>query len=390
MFALPRTHWECPKCTMLCPVKHMRCTMCLFRQPRQKSFTPEIVEGNQNCTPEIQKPAKKRKKKSQRHLFKKQQQRSTAKEKSVGVVLNTHERDRQRVNKAMETNKIPSKKRGEYSIQDMRRALWCMVKGASAWQVWKEVGIPVNSLRRNFFKCLGFKPSKHHRIDKKRWAAIETKIARYEFAKWGGADKKRLLPDEEELIVSACEFAAQNCFPWSPYEITRLAWSMMKKMKKDCPCPGRGWLRGFEKRWANRLQKCKTSSIDPVRAKQATTKVRDEVYNKFVAFRKVLIETGQLTEEQLQHEEDFIINIDEVGGDELGKRIKCYQPTKANKSIQQWRNIEIGGDHNPFHCTSLFGTIANGRIADFWTIIHSSPGCKSNRVRSDYLHGIPG
>ena len=141
MFALPRTHWECPKCTMLCPVKHMRCTMCLFRQPRQKSFTPEIVEGNQNCTPEIQKPAKKRKKKSQRHLFKKQQQRSTTKEKSVGVVLNTHERDRQRVNKAMETNKIPSKKRGEYSIQDMRRGAWsrellcgkCGRKSAFLW-----------------------------------------------------------------------------------------------------------------------------------------------------------------------------------------------------------------------------------------------------------------
>ena len=265
----------------------------------------------------------------------------------------------------------------------MRRGLWMLVKGASALQTQCDTGIPATSLKRNFYKCLGFHYSAHMKIHSQRWSTLESKIAQYTLQSWGGSFT-HLLKDEEELIVSACEFAAQSCFPWSPFETTRLAWTMMQKLRPGCPSPGRGWLRGFEKRWAHRLQKCKTSSIDPCRARAASKKVRDEVFDKYVEFRQTLIDQGELTSEQLEHEENYILNIDEVGGDEIGKRIRCYQSARANQSIVQWRNIEVGGDHNPFHCTSLFGTSPNGKLLDWFTLIHSTPGCKNKRVRRDY------
>ena len=208
---------------------------------------------------------------------------------------------------------------------------------------------------------------------------------------WGGNSRRFLLPDEEELIVAACELAAKCCFPWTPDEVTRLAWSMMRKVNPGCAGPGKGWLRGFEKRWKARLQKCKTSSIDPARARAATEKVLNEGFKKYVEFHNDLLERGEITAEQNTHMQDFKVNIDEVGGDELGKRTKTYQAASTSVwSPIKWRNMEVGGDHNPFHASSLYGSFANGTIADFWTLIHSAPGCKTQRIRSDYLEGVPG
>ena len=90
----------------------------------------------------------------------------------------------------------------------------------------------------------------------------------------------------------------------------------MRKLNPGCPCPGKGWLRGFEKRWKARLQKCKTSSIDPARAKATTEKVLDEGFKKYVQFHNDLLERGEITAEQNTHVQDFKLNIDEVGGDE--------------------------------------------------------------------------
>ena len=357
-------------------------------------LTPEFSQKDDDNTPPV--PSKKGKK-SKRKIKKK-----STKKNLQGAMLSGTKRERERVEKSMEKNqerlkkKRNTKKRGDYDVYDVRRGLWMMVKGSSARQAEKDTNVPERSLRRNFVKCLGFNHSKHSRISRTRRDVIEKKIANYELQSWGGAYKKVLLKDEEELIVCAAEFASKHCFPWSPHETTKLAWTMMRKIDPDAECPGRGWLRGFEKRWQHRLQRCKTSSIDPIRAKQATAEVRDEIYRKYVEFHDDLVERGEITQEQLTHFEDFILNIDEVGGDELGKRIRCYQPAKANKSIlpdshvPNWRNIEIGGDHNPFHVTNLFGTIANGTIAPFWTTIHSQPGCKSKRVRAALLEGLPG
>ena len=265
-----------------------------------------------------------------------------------------------------------------------------MVKGASAHSAERDTGVPHQSLRRNFEKCLGFSHSKFIKICPLRWPAMEETISRYEIPAWGGGKGRLLLPDEEQLIVATCELAAKMCFPWSPTEVTRLAWSMMKKVDPGCPCPGRGWLRGFEARWKTRLHKCKTSSIDPARARQANERVMNECFDKYVEFHNDLIARGEITAEQLTHFEDFKINVDEIGGDELGKRAKCYQSTKQHSDTDpKWRNIEVGGDHNPFHASSMFGTIANGTICPFWTLIHSAVS-KSKRVRADLLEGVPG
>ena len=51
---------------------------------------------------------------------------------------------------------------------------------------------------------------------------METKIAGYQMSQWGGhLTGRALLPDEEELIVAACEFAAKLAFPWSPTDFTK-------------------------------------------------------------------------------------------------------------------------------------------------------------------------
>ena len=225
---------------------------------------------------------------------------------------------------------------------------------------------------------------------------LEKKIMQYQFASWGG-HAKVLTNDEEELIVCAMEYAAKMCFPWSVTELIRLAWTMMKKLDPKHSCPTRSWVRGFEKRWRERLIKCKTSSIDPARASQANSYVRDAVFEKFTAFQADLVEQGEFTLEQMQNLADHICNVDEVGGDELGKRTKCYQAKKStttqnteNPPPLHWRNVEVGGDHNPFHATTVLGTIAKGIIVPAVSVVHSTPGYKSTRVRSDLLEGLPG
>ena len=383
--------WECPKCTLLVTIKLLRCTLCDTRKPRSICATPDVDLTGETQTPEIQ--TKKAKFKGKRKKLWEKPKQTNTKAPRITSLNSLTARTKERVNKKLaekeKAKKLETKKkRGDYSIHDMRRGLWLMVKGASAHAVSRDVDIPHTSLRRNFLKCLGFNHTKHLQIGKHRWSKIEKKISNYEMAEWGG-HRRMLLPDEEELIVAACELAAKYCFPWSPSEVIALGWSMMQKIKPGCPCPGKGWLRGFERRWKARLQKCKTSSIDPARAKQASTQVRDEGYNNYVAYHDRLVANGDITAEQLTHMEDFRINIDEIGGDELGKRSKCYQP-KRETAEPKWRNIEVGGDHNPFHSSSLYGTIANGTIAPFWTLIHSAPGCKSSRVRADYLEGVPG
>ena len=265
-----------------------------------------------------------------------------------------------------------------------------MVKGQSAHSAERDTGVPHQSLRRNFAKCLGFNHSKYVNISPLRWPEMEKKIARYQIPHWGGSIAGRLLlPDEEELIVATCELAAKMCFPWSPTEVTRLAWAMMLKLNPGCPCPGKGWLRGFESRWKRRLHKCKISSIDPARAKQANEQTMNECYEKYLAFHNDLIERGDITAEQLTHMQDYKINVDEYGGDELGKRSKCYQSLmQHSEQDPKWRNIEVGGDHNPFHASNMMGTMANGTICPFWTLIHAVKSL-SKRVREDLLEGIP-
>ena len=278
------THWKCPRCTFIVPVKFMRCTMCLEKQPRKKTFTPPLQQKEKGDT-----PPKTRKKRGNKTRREKRLREFNVQTEKEGVDCKRskcyqHGRDRKMVDEHLNHLKKylkPTKKRGDYTVHDVRRGLLMMVKGLGVREVEAETGVPDTSLRRNFCKCLGFHHRKGIKVSRSRWVNIEKKIANFELTKWGGSCRA-LLPDEEELIVCACEFAAKMCFPWSPLEVIRLAWNMMLKIKPGCPCPSRGWLRGFEKRWKDRLQKCKTSSIDPARAKQAREVVRDKVYENFI------------------------------------------------------------------------------------------------------------
>lgn len=368
--------------------------MCLTRKPRATSLTPPNPPSTTQKTPAKKK--KKSKKKNVSSILSRETRKPV-----LSDLLKQNKRARSRVNRKLQmqaktkrkhqkkTNNNKSRN-GGYTIDDVKRGLYMMVKGVNVQQTQADTKVPQNSLRRNFLKCLGFKYKPNPKISARRWPHIEKAIANYQLPGWGGSNMY-LHRDEEELIVCACEYASNMAFPWSTDQVTSLAWTMMQKLKPGCPCPTKSWLAGFEKRWGGRIHKCKTGSIDAARAKQATAEVRDIVFNKFVAFQTDLLDKGEFTQEQMQdHLEDHIMNVDEVGGDELGKRAKYYHPKVTDKSLPQWRKMEIGGDHNPFHCTQMIDTIVNGKIAPFFSVIHSTPGCKSSRVRSDLLEGVPG
>ena len=173
MFHEP-THWECPRCTLLCPVKFMRCTMCLFRKPRQKPETPPTATAPTTTTPDI--PPKNNKETTKRQINFNTKKVNENVSGAAGI-LSSHKRVRDRVDKAM----LESKKmrqnvtitRGDYTIEDMRSGLWQLVKGASLRQVQCDTKIPFSSLRRNFQKCMGFPHNSHVKISTRRWPELE-------------------------------------------------------------------------------------------------------------------------------------------------------------------------------------------------------------------------
>ena len=113
-------------------------------------------------------------------------------------------------------------------------------------------------------------------------------------------------------------------------EVILLAWSMMIKVN---PCPCKGWLYCFEFCWKNYQHKCKISIIDSLRTKKVTTKVTNECFDKYVVFHNDLVERDEITEDQLTHvcRTSSKINV-KIGGDELGKRTKCYQSKKQHSA----------------------------------------------------------
>ena len=105
------THWECPKCTLLCPVKFHRCTMCLYRRPRaKKPITPTLETGEERITPETQrktsKMARKNKVKTKRHIsFRKNHGGNNIRKEKAKAITSTTKRNRDRVDKGMAERK---------------------------------------------------------------------------------------------------------------------------------------------------------------------------------------------------------------------------------------------------------------------------------------------
>ena len=159
--------------------------------------------------------------------------------------------------------------------------------------------------------------------------------------------------------------------------------------------PVRGWLRGFERRYRHRLSKVKTSTLGHDRASKATAAVRDACYAKFTAMLASLVADGRLTQDQIDnHLGDMIMNADEIGGNEKGKRKPVYAPAKkkqrrrSNDKKNKWRNVVVGHDNNPFHVSTMLLTFGNGVVSNAVGILHSSPGNPNPRSIPEHKEGL--
>ena len=202
---------------------------------------------------------------------------------------------------------------------------------------------------------------------------------------------KRLFTDHEELLlVEMLEMAAEAAFPYNSDALEASAVNMGKAAYGAKFTLGdRGnWRKGFEKRHAARISKVKSSSICARRAASVTAEVRDKVFEHFLDFVDKLVANGDLTPKQRDNLVNHIINADEVGGDERGKRKRVYEGRK--KKEKKWRTTTRDGDHNPFNVTLMLVSMAIGKLFPAISIIHSAPGSKTARMRSDLYENVPG
>ena len=114
---------------------------------------------------------------------------------------------------------------------------------------------------------------------------------------------------------------------------------------------------------------------------------------------KDLREKGLITDEQLKPENfgNHICNADEVGGRESGKRKKVYKtrrkkPSKKRKRCKSkkknWRNIQVGDDHNPFHVSKMLLSFGNDKVSNAIGVLHSTPGSKNPRQNDEHKKGL--
>ena len=280
------------------------------------------------------------------------------------------------------TPKLPKKVK-QYSTADIKNGLLALIQGKSK-RAASELcgGVPPTTLARHYKKLTGKPPSARVPLSKSARANYIEKLQTWEPAQMGQA-KRIFLPHEELLIVQMLEVAAECAFPYNADALEATALNLGKAAygaKFSLGACG-NWRRGFERRWKHRLDKVKSSSISQVRASSANTKVRDRVFQHFIKFLDNLVEEGKLTAEQRANLQDHIINADEVGGDERGKRKKVYQGLNA-----AWRATTRDADHNPFHVTVMLVSFANGLLSKAVSVIHSAPSSKKRPCMREHLH----
>ena len=83
---------------------------------------------------------------------------------------------------------------------------------------------------------------------------------------------------------------------------------------------------------------------------------------------------------------DHIMNADEVGGNEKGKRKKTFGPRTKKANTGPWRNVQVGEDHNPFHASKMLLTFGNGTISNACGIIHSGGTTNVQPQHKEGLH----
>ena len=280
---------------------------------------------------------------------------------------------------------IKTKRKDQYKIEDVRKALAGMVESKSARRMQELFGVPRSNLMRWFEQLTGRKASVKNRFNKREQQ--EFLIKAHQFRPPLSQSRRYFTDDEEEMFVIMLEEAHNAAFPYDRDALKSLATSSGKKIYGKDFQVGNTWVRCFENRWKERLAKVKCGSIDRSRGKKATAEVRDAVYDKFEKFLQQLIDEGNMTEQQAANLGDHLANADEVGGDERGQsKKKVYKGRKRNAA---WRSTDLGGDHNPFHVTLMLVSLSFGILADSVFLIHSSPGVSKPRMCARLYEYIP-
>ena len=294
---------------------------------------------------------------------------------------------------ALNTPELGYKK---YSIEQVHEGLQALIYGKSKRAASELSGVPPNTLARHFKHLTGKRCNVKHPLTKPERTEFINKLKNSWEPKQMGQGKRLFLPHEELMIIEMLETAAQAAFPYNADALEATALNLGKAAYgKDFSLGTRSnWRKGFEKRWSSRIAKVKSSSICQRRAAAATEEVRDKVYDHFIEFVDGLVQQGSLTPAQRQNLGNHIANCDEVGGHEQGKRKKVYegkqQKKRGQKKKKKWRTTTRDGDHNPFHTTKMFMSMANGTLFPGISIIHSAPGSKTPRMRSDLYTHLPG
>ena len=273
----------------------------------------------------------------------------------------------------------------EYKPSDLKEGLRALINGKSRRAAAELSGVPASSLKRHYEALTGKKPNVKQPLNKKDRREALDKLKHFEPKRLGQA-RRLFTHDEEILMVEMLEAAAKCAFPYNADALEATALNLGKAAYgKEFTLGKRGkWRKGFDKRHKERIFKVKSGSICQRRASSATVKVRDAVYHNFIFFLNELVSRGELTEAQRNNLGNHIINADEVGGDERGKRKKVYTSRNA-----AWRSTTRDGDNNPFHVTLMLVTMACGIIMNAISLIHSAPGSKVPRMRADLHTNIP-
>ena len=282
--------------------------------------------------------------------------------------------------------------------EQMREGLQALIYGKTK-RTASELcgGVPPSTLSRHFKHLTGRNPNVKIPFTKSQRAEFVHKLNNGWAPKQMGQGKRLFLPHEELMIVEMLEVAAQAAFPYNSDALEATALNLGKAAYGQGFTLGArsNWRKGFEKRHAERIAKVKSSSICQRRAAAATKEVRDAVFDHFIEFVDGLVEQGSLTSAQRANLGAHIGNADEVGGREQGKRKKVYEgkrkkAKKPGSKKKKWRTTTRDGDHNPFHITKMFLTMASGVLLPGVSIIHSAPESKTARMREDLYTHLPG
>ena len=274
----------------------------------------------------------------------------------------------------------------KYKTLDIKEGLCAIIQGKSRRAASELSGVPASTLHRHYVDLTGKKPNVKQPLNKKDRSEALEKLKDWEPSKKLGQARRLFTHDEELLLVEMLEAAAKCDFPYNADALEATALNLGKAAYgKDFQLGKRGkWRAGFDKRHKARISRVKSGSICQRRASSATVQVRDAVYHNFTFFLNQLVEQGDLTEAQRNNLGQHIVNADEVGGDERGKRKKVYTSRNA-----AWRSTTRDGDHNPFHVTLMLVTMACGIIMSAVSLIHSAPGSKVPRMRHHLYEHIP-